>query len=96
MSKALDYIKAALQIAFSLVVLAIFLLIFRGQLAMQKFLERAASMSAIKVLASKLIWTQLELTARSLPRMLNGRSSTGRSAASWTWFTFPTERNSFV
>jgi hypothetical protein len=48
MSKALDYIKAALQIAFSLVVLAIFLLIFRGQLAMQKFLERAASMSAIK------------------------------------------------
>ncbi|MDQ6702270.1 MAG: hypothetical protein M3Z96_03745 [Pseudomonadota bacterium] len=51
MSKALDYIKAALQIAFSLVVLAILLLNFRGlQLALQKFLERAASVSAIKVL----------------------------------------------
>jgi hypothetical protein len=51
MSKALDYIKAALQIAFSLVVLAIILLNFRGlHLALQKFLERAASVSAIKVL----------------------------------------------
>jgi len=49
MSKALDYIKAALQIAFSLVVLAIILLNFFG-LAMQKFLERAVSVSAIKVL----------------------------------------------
>jgi hypothetical protein len=49
MSKALDYIKAALQIAFSLVVLAIILLNFRGlHLAVQKFLERAASVSAIK------------------------------------------------
>ena len=39
MSKALDYIKAALQIAFSLVVLAIILLNFRGlHLAVQKFL----------------------------------------------------------
>ena len=51
MSKALDYIKAALQIAFGLVVLAIILLNFRGlHLAVQKFLERAASVSAIKVL----------------------------------------------
>ncbi len=51
MSKALDYIKAALQIAFSLVVLAIILLNFRDlHLAVQKFLERAASVSAIKVL----------------------------------------------
>jgi hypothetical protein len=49
MSKALDYVKAALQIAFSLVVLAIILLNFRGlHLAVQKFLERAASVNAIK------------------------------------------------
>lgn len=49
MSKALDYIKAALQIAFSLVVLAIILLNFRGlHLALEKFLERAATVSAIK------------------------------------------------
>jgi hypothetical protein len=49
MSKVLEYIKAALQIAFSLVVLAIVLLNFRGlHLAAQKFLERAASVSAIK------------------------------------------------
>jgi hypothetical protein len=51
MSKALDSIKAALQIAFGLVVLAIILLNFRGlQLALEKFLERAASVSSIKVL----------------------------------------------
>lgn len=51
MSKALDYIKAALQIAFSLVVLAIILLNFQGlYLAAQKFLERAASVSSIKLL----------------------------------------------
>jgi hypothetical protein len=51
MSKALDYIKAALQIAFGLIVLAIILLNFRGlQLALAKFLERAASVSSIKVL----------------------------------------------
>jgi hypothetical protein len=49
MSKALDYVKAALQIAFSLVVLAIILLNFRClHLTVQKFLERAASVSAIK------------------------------------------------
>jgi hypothetical protein len=49
MSKALDYIKAALQIAFSIVVLAIILLNFRGlHLAVQKFLERAAQVSSIK------------------------------------------------
>ena len=49
MSKALDYVKAALQIAFSLVVLAIILLNFRGlHVALQKFLERAAQVSAIK------------------------------------------------
>jgi hypothetical protein len=49
MSKALDYVKAALQIAFGLVVLAIVLLNFRGlHLAVQKILERAASVSAIK------------------------------------------------
>jgi hypothetical protein len=51
MSKGLDYIKAALQIAFSLVLLAIILLNFRGlHLALQRFLERAASVSSIKVL----------------------------------------------
>jgi hypothetical protein len=51
MSKALDYIKAALQIAFSLVVLAIVLLNFQGlYLAARKFLERAASVSSIKLL----------------------------------------------
>ena len=51
MSKALDYVKAALQIAFGLVVLAIILLNFRGlHLAVQKFLERAAQVSAVKVL----------------------------------------------
>lgn len=72
MSKALDYIKAALQIAFSLVVLAIILLNFRGlHLAVQKFLERAASVNAIKG-----TWTQPQLTARSPPRTLNERSST--------------------
>jgi hypothetical protein len=49
MSKVLDYIKAALQIAFSLVVLAIILLNFRGlHLAVQKFLERAAQVTEIK------------------------------------------------
>jgi len=51
MSKALDYIKAALQIAFSLVVLAIVLLNFQGlYLAARKVLERAASVSSIKLL----------------------------------------------
>jgi hypothetical protein len=51
MSKAVDHIKAALQIAFSLVVLAIVLLNFRGlHVALQKFLERAGSVSSIKVL----------------------------------------------
>jgi hypothetical protein len=51
MSKTLDYVKAALQIAFSMVVLALILLNFRDlHLAVQKFLERAASVSAIKVL----------------------------------------------
>jgi hypothetical protein len=75
MSKALDYVKAAPQIAFSLVVLVIILLNFRGlHLAVQKFLERAASMSAIKGFGIRSIWTQPELTARSPPRR-NGRSS---------------------
>jgi hypothetical protein len=47
----LDTIKAALQIAFSLVVLAIVLLNFQGlYLAARKFLERAASVSSIKLL----------------------------------------------
>ena len=51
MSKALDTVKAALQIAFSLVVLAIVLLNFQGlYLAARKFLERAASVSSIKLL----------------------------------------------
>jgi len=49
MSKALDYLKSALQIAFGVVVLAIILLNFRGfHLALQKFLERAAQVSEIK------------------------------------------------
>ena len=51
MSKVLDYIKAALQIAFSLVVLAIVLLNFQAlYLAARKFLERTASVSSIKLL----------------------------------------------
>jgi hypothetical protein len=51
MSKVLEYIKAALQIAFSLVVLAIILLNFQGlYLAARKFLERAAQVSSIKIL----------------------------------------------
>jgi hypothetical protein len=64
MSKALDYIKAALQIAFSLVVLAIILLNFRGlHLAAQRFLERAASVSSIKVLGVEI---DMEATDRAL------------------------------
>ena len=51
MSKVLDYIKAALQIAFSLVVLAIILLNFQGlYLTTRRFLDRAALVSSIKVL----------------------------------------------
>lgn len=64
MSKALEYIKAALQIAFSLVVLAIVLLNFHGlYVALQKFLERAASVSAIKVLGIEI---DMEATDRAL------------------------------
>ena len=66
MSKALDYIKAALQIAFSLVVLAIILLNFRGlHLAVQKFLERAAQVSEIKVFG-----IEVELNAAGVDRAL--------------------------
>ncbi|MGB6327044.1 MAG: hypothetical protein WBG11_15055 [Methylocella sp.] len=64
MSKALDYLKSALQIAFSLVVLAIILMNFRGlHLALQKFLERAASVSAIKVLGVEI---DMDATSRAL------------------------------
>jgi hypothetical protein len=64
MPKALEYIKAALQIAFGLVVLAIILLNFRGlHLAAQKFLERAASVSTIKVLGVEI---DMEATDRAL------------------------------
>lgn len=64
MSKALEYIKAALQITFSLIVLAIILLNFRGlHLAAQKFLERAASVSTIKVLGVEI---NMEATDRAL------------------------------
>lgn len=66
MSKALDYIKAALQIAFSLVVLAIILLNFHGlYLAAQKFLERAASVSSIKLLG-----VEVDLGATGVDRAL--------------------------
>jgi hypothetical protein len=66
MSKALDYIKAALQIAFGLVVLAIILLNFRGlHLAVQKFLERAASVSAIKILG-----VEVDMDAAGVDRAL--------------------------
>src|ERR1700731_2029978 len=76
MSKALDYIKAALQIAFSLVVLAIILLNFRGlHLAVQKFLERAASVNAIKGFGIEIDLDAAEVD-RALPRTLNERSST--------------------
>ena len=51
MPKVFDTIKAALQIAFSLVVLAIILLNFQGlYLATRKFLERAALVNTIKAL----------------------------------------------
>lgn len=51
MSKALEFIKSALQIAFSLVLLAIVLLNFQPlYLAARKFLERSASVSSIKLL----------------------------------------------
>ncbi|MGH7454265.1 MAG: hypothetical protein ACRENG_23120, partial [bacterium] len=64
MSKALEYIKAALQITFSLIVLAIVLLNFRGlHLAAQRFLERAASVSSIKVLGIEI---DMEATDRAL------------------------------
>jgi hypothetical protein len=67
MSKALDYIKAALQIAFSLVVLAIILLNFRGlHLAVQKFLERASSVSAIKGFG-----VEIDLDAAGVDRALS-------------------------
>ena len=66
MSKAFDYIKAALQIAFSLVVLAIILLNFHGlYLAAQKFLERAASVSSIKLLG-----VEVDLGATGVDRAL--------------------------
>ncbi len=66
MSKVLDYIKAALQIAFSLVVLAIILLNFHGlYLAAQKFLERAASVSSIKLLG-----VEVDLGATGVDRAL--------------------------
>jgi hypothetical protein len=58
MSKALDYIKAALQIAFSLVVLAIILLNFRGiSVAIQNILQQAASISAVEYYGLKLNFT---------------------------------------
>ena len=66
MSKALDYIKAALQIAFSLIVLAIILLNFHGlYLASQKFLERAASLSSIKLLG-----VEIDMDAAGVDRAL--------------------------
>ncbi len=64
MSKALGYIKAALQITFSLIVLAIILLNFRDlHLAVRKFLERAAQVSSIKVLGFEI---DMEATDRAL------------------------------
>ncbi|MGH6844195.1 MAG: hypothetical protein ACRECU_05650 [Methylocella sp.] len=67
MSKALDYIKAALQIAFSLVVLAIILLNFQDlYLATRKFLERAASVSAIKALG-----VEIDLSATGVDQALS-------------------------
>jgi hypothetical protein len=79
MSKALDYIKSALQIAFSLVVLAIILLNFRGlPLAVQKFLESAASVSAIKGFG-----IEVDLDAAGVDRAL--------SAADAKWALFHVE-----
>ena len=67
MSKVLDYIKAALQIAFSLVLLAIILLNFHGlHFALQKFLERAASVSSIKVLG-----VEVDMDAAGVDRALS-------------------------
>lgn len=64
MSKALDYVKATVQIAFGLVVLSIILLNFRAlHLAVQKFLQRAASVSSVKVLGIEI---DMDATDRAL------------------------------
>ncbi|MGH6846822.1 MAG: hypothetical protein ACREC0_05115 [Methylocella sp.] len=64
MAKVLDSIKAALQIAFGLVVLAIILLNFEGlHFALEKFLERAASVSSIKVFG---VEVDIDATVRAL------------------------------
>jgi hypothetical protein len=66
MSKVLEYTKAALQIAFGILVLAIMVLKFQGLYrASQKFLERAASVSAIKVLG-----VEIDLNATGVNRAL--------------------------
>lgn len=77
MSKALDFIKSALQIAFSLIVLAIVLLNFRGlHLAAQRFLERAAELSSIKILGIEIDLNQ-EGVERGLSRAAAERAIYG-------------------
>lgn len=66
MSKVLDYVKAAVQIAFSLIVLALILLNFQGLYrASQKFLDRTASVSSIKLLG-----VEIDLDADGVNRAL--------------------------
>jgi hypothetical protein len=65
-SKSLEYIKSALQIAFSLIILAIIILNFQGlYLATQKFLEKAASLRSIK-----LFGVEVDLDAAGVDRAL--------------------------
>ena len=67
MSKVLDSIKAALQIAFGLVILAIILLNFQDlYLAMRKLLEQSASVRAIKALG-----VEIDLSTTGVDRALS-------------------------
>ncbi|MCI0466964.1 MAG: hypothetical protein L0Y57_08175 [Beijerinckiaceae bacterium] len=66
MSKVLEYIKSAIQIAFGLILLAIILLNFHGlYLASQKFLEKATTLRSIK-----LFGVEVDLDAMGVDRAL--------------------------
>ncbi len=59
MSKALDFIKAALQIAFTLIVLTIIALNFTPlNRAFDNILKQAASISAVEFLGVKLTFSK--------------------------------------
>ncbi len=66
MSKALEYIKSIIQIAFGLIVLAIILLNFQGLYrASQKFLEKAVTLRSLK-----LFGVEIDLDAAGVDRAL--------------------------